>query len=302
MKKGKKLLAVLLVLVMITGLAACSGFEMKMTRAAKKMEKLQSYRMDMDVDLGLSISILGQSMDLDMGVQGKADVLNDPLKMKMETTVSILGEGIQMLSYTEKTDGALTTYVSADGGKVWAKQSVEAGEEPSSIGVTDFAVLFKLASRFEKTGTETVRGLEATVYSGTVEGEDIKELVESSGVLDRLAESMEMKPEELDLNVEECGSIPVTIAIDNRSGMITRYTMDLTEPMRQMMPLIMDQLTAELAGEIGLEGLDLGMLGLKLDLSQVLAEVELYDFDAVEPFEIPEEARNAADMNEIAAA
>ena len=57
MKNVKKMLAILLVLAMALSLAAC-GFETKMAIAAKKMEKLESYRMDMDMDMALSMSLL----------------------------------------------------------------------------------------------------------------------------------------------------------------------------------------------------------------------------------------------------
>ncbi len=304
MKKGKKLLAVLLVLAMSLGLAACSGFEMKMARAAKKMEKLQSYRMDLNVDMGLSMSMLGQSLDLDMGMQSAADVLQDPLRMRVETSISTMGESLEMLTYSEKTDDAFTTYVSLNDGKTWAKKNTDIGEKPEISGLQGFAMLFKLAGRFEKTGTEKVRGSEATVYAGTVEGEEIRALVDNTGYLDTLTESLDIDAEDLNLNLEECGGVPVTIAIDNKSGMISRYTMDLTGLAKQVMPPVMDQLMEKLAEESGLDSLgslDLSMLGLKFEVTRVLCEVEFYDFDAVDAFEILSEAREAADLDDLAA-
>ena len=63
--KRTKLLALLLCALMVLSLAACGSFEMKMARAAQKMEKLQSYRTDIKVDLGMSMSLLGQSLPLE---------------------------------------------------------------------------------------------------------------------------------------------------------------------------------------------------------------------------------------------
>ena len=51
MKKYRKIACLFLALVMMLSLTACGSFEMKMATAAKKMEKLQSYRMDVDVDM-----------------------------------------------------------------------------------------------------------------------------------------------------------------------------------------------------------------------------------------------------------
>ena len=120
----------------------------------------------------------------------------------------------------------------------------------------NFGILFKLAGTFEKGETVTVRGSEATVYSGTVQGADIKALVSSTGVLDSLQEQLEVDLEDAALQLDDLGSMPVSIAIDNKSGMITRYTMDLTELMRKLMPLVMDQAMAAVAEEAGPEGLD----------------------------------------------
>ena len=300
MKKIKKLLAILLVFAMALSLAAC-GFEARMAKAAKKMEKLESYCMDLDLDMALSMSLLGQSMNLDMGMQGTADVNTKPLVMKMDVDMSTMGESIQMLSYAEKTDAGYVTYISPDGGDTWAKQTVDSDKMPQMGATANFALLFKLIGKFEKTGTETVRGSEATVYSGTVEGEDIAQMVEMSGVMDTLSESMDVDLEELGVELDKLGSIPTTISLDNKTGYIVRYTMDMTELMQNLMPVLMDQVMDSVAEETGLEGLDLSALGLKLDVSKTMVSVELYDFDAVGVVEIPAEAREAEELSELAA-
>ena len=300
MKNIKKLLAILLVLTMALSLAAC-GFEAKMARAAKKMEKLESYRMDMDLDMAMSMSLMGQSMDLDIGMQGKADVNTKPLVMKMDMDMTTMGESIHMLSYAEKTDAGYITYVSPDGGDTWVKQTLDGGQLPEAGAATNFALLFKLVGKFEKTGTETIRGSEATVFSGTVEGEDIAQMVEMSGVMDTLSESMDVDLGELNVELESLGGIPTTISLDNKTGYIVRYTMDMTELMQNLMPVLMDQLMATIAEESGLEGLDLSMLGLKLDVSKTVVAVELYDFDAAGTVEIPAEARAAEELSDLAA-
>ena len=131
--------------------------------------------------------------------------------------------------------------------------------------------------------------------------EDIAQMVAMSGVTDTLSESMNVELGDLDVDLESLGSIPATISLDNKTGYIVRYTMDLTEVMQNLMPAMMDQLTATISEEAGLEGLDLGVLGLKMDVSKTVMAVELYDFDAAETVEIPAEAREAAELSELAA-
>ena len=293
MKLFKRCTAVLLILALALALAGC-GFAAKMTRAAKKMEKLQSYRMDLDMDMALKLSMLGQSMDMDMKISGSSDVNTDPSRTKAELRIKMLGQDIPMLSYTDKTDTGLVTYSSPDGGKAWTRQTVESPELAEAAGKNGFTRLLKLASAFEKTGTETVRGSEATVYSGVISGEDLESVMEISGVLKNVFSTMDMSMDGLDLT--QYGGIPTTISLDNKSGMVVRYTMDMTEFMGKMMPAMMDAVMKEAAADSGLEGLDLSKLGFSVETGRVFAAVELYDFDAVGTIEIPAEALAASEL------
>ena len=221
MKKIGKIACLFLALILMLSLTACGSFEMKMATAAKKMEKLQSYRMDVDVDMEMSMSLLGQSMPLDMSMKGTADVNTEPERTKMEFDVEMLGETAHMLSYSEKTEEQLISYVSQDGGDVWTKQSLDRSEFPGLTDKNDFGTLLKLAKSFEKSGTETVRGSEATVFSGVIQGEEISAAVQMSGVLNSLYESMGMNLGGADIDLSGCGSIPTTIAIDNNLQLIS---------------------------------------------------------------------------------
>ena len=272
MKTFKRCMAVLLVLALALALAGC-GFAAKMARAAKKMEKLQSYRMD---------------LDMDMKITGSSDVSLDPARTRTDMRIGMLGQEIPMLSYTDKTDAGLVTYSSPDGGKTWVRQTVESPELAEAAGKNGFANLLKLAAGFEKTGTETVRGSEATVYSGVITGEDMERVMEMSGVLKNVFSSMDMSMDGLDLS--QYGGIPTTISLDNKSGMVVRYTMDMTEFMGKMMPAMMDAVMKDAAAESGLGNLDLSTLGFSVETGRVFAAVELYDFDAVGTIEIPAEA------------
>lgn len=286
-------MAAVLILALVLALAGC-GFAAKMTRAAKKMEKLQSYRMDLDMDMEIKLSMLGRSVDMDMKISGSSDVNTKPSRTKTDMRIKMLGQEIPMLSYTDKTDTGLVTCSSPDGGKTWTRQTVESPELAEAAGKNGFANLLKLASTFEKTGTETLRGSMATVYSGVIAGEDLESVMEISGVLKNVFSTMDMSMDGLDLT--QYGGIPTTISLDNKSGMVVRYTMDMTEFMGKMMPAMMDAVMKEAAADSGLEGLDTSMLGFSVETGRVFAAVELYDFDAVGAIEIPAEALAAPEL------
>ena len=251
MKKSKKLAALLLIAALMLALAGC-GFISQLSMAVWKMGKLKSYRMDMDMDMEIKISVLGQSMDMDMELGSESDISLKPDRTKSTMSVGMFGEKFSVLSYTDKTDTETVTYSSQDGGKTWSRQTEENKAQDKKANKQSFTALLKLAAGFEKTGTETVRGSEATVYAGVISGADIASVTEVSEALTNAFSAMNMSAEELKL--EEFGNVPVTIAIDNKSNMIVRYTMDLTEFMGNMMPVVMESIMAEAQKESECQG------------------------------------------------
>lgn len=286
MKKTRKIAALLLALVLMLSLSACGSFETKMARAAQKMSKLESMRMDMDMDMTIGMSLFGESLDLDGKMTTKADIFTDPLKMRVRTSVEALDSAEESLSYMEKDGDDYTLYVSPDGGESWVSRTVDGEDLPAPAATKEqIALLLKWGASFEESEKETIRGSEATVYSGFIPGEDVAAAIEASGALDALAEVLEMDLGEADFS--GLGDIPATIALDDRSGMVVRYTMDLTDVMGSVMDKLLDQLLQAISEEAGLGELDLKGLGLEISIGEVFVNAELYDFDSVEPFEMP---------------
>ena len=288
--KRKRIAAALLALAAMLTLAGCGSFAGRMARAVRKMEKVESYRVDLSLDTALNISVLGREMPAELAVKASGDVNTEPARSKLELTTSLLGERGRLLAYTERTGEDYTLYLSPDGSGIWTKQTLDI-EEPDTK--TRLAGILKLASRFEKTGVESVRGSEATVFAGSFSGEELDRAVALSDTVEGVLEALEL--EEGEITLEDCGSIPVTVAIDNKSGLVTRCTLDLTELMQGLMPKLMDAVMAETAEQLGLEGMDLSRLGFALDIGRVSVTAELYDFDAADLVEIPAEALAAAE-------
>ena len=155
-------------------------------------------------------------------------------------------------------------------------------------------MLAKLAETFEEQGTEEIRGSAATVYKGMIPGADISAAIAESGALEQLAELQDSAEIDLSgLDFSDLSDIPATIAIDNKSGMISRYTMEMTDIMQDFMGSIMDVVLAQVAKESGMEGVDLAALGLTVEINKVEATVDLFDYDAVKTVEIPQAALEA---------
>ena len=285
-KEMKRLLSFLLALVMVLGLTGCTGnsFEMRMIKAVEQQSKLKSLHTDMETDISMSVTVMGQAVDVDLVMKGASDAVSEPPRSKTEMDIAVMGSSQKILTYTEQLDGYAMLYTSADGGKTWQKQRLESGEIPQ-LGkpentVEQLKLLAESAKSFEMTGTESIRGSEATVYSGVLEGETVEEAIRLTGILQNLRDQAGIEvPEELFQNL---GGIPVTIAIDNRSGRIVRYTMELTELMQSLMTNAMEELFAS-------QGF--GSLDLQIETKSAVSTVELSQFDSVGEIVIPEAAR-----------
>ncbi len=292
MKKLKKLTAVVLIIALALSLSACSSFGMRMFFAGQKMSRLESWSMDSHIDLGLSFSILGKPLDLDTVLDGRADVTTDPQAAKLNMDVTTLGDTSRIQTYYEQVGDSFVSYATSDGGKSWSSESVALSDLPARLpDKNDLKELASLASAFEERGKESIRGSEATVFAGTVSGADAGKLLEVTGILDSLVGAFGLDASKLphDFN----GSIPMTIALDGKSGMIVRVTMDLTALMQDLLPSLLNVLSDKLADKIGFSGLDLGILSASLQITRCNVVEELYNFNAVGAIEIPAEARAA---------
>ena len=77
MKPVKKAFALLLALLLVLSLSACSA--LGAAKTLRKMQKLDSYHVDCSVDMSLGIGMMDDTMDLDFTFAGDADVQRDPL-------------------------------------------------------------------------------------------------------------------------------------------------------------------------------------------------------------------------------
>ena len=280
MKKTKKAAALLLAAACLLGLTACGSFETKMTRAAARMAKLESCHMDMDIQLGLGISAMGQALDMDMGVTGGIDMQAEPQRMEMDMEASLLGLSQNVLCYMEKTGEEYTVFLSADGGRLWTKKTLDAGESPAQLSLADSVKLLAgCAASFQEAGTETVLGSAAARYDGEITGEELRLALEMTGAGELLSQSLGMELDGDELS--QLGSIPVSIWIDNKTGMVVRCDMDLTQPLQGLIAAMLKELL-ELPG--------VGSVEMQMEISRVTASVVLSQFDQVGEIEIPDGA------------
>lgn len=283
MKKLKKLLALLMALSMLLCLSACGSFERKMAKSAAKMSQLNSMHIDADFVLDTELGIMGQSMNVDTTVKAGIDLNAEPFAMKMDLNVTTVGVEENVQIYVVNEGGQRVIYVSEDGGKTWNREDADDIE----LGVRDIningslALLTEWAESFEKAGEETINGSMATKYSGQIEAESLLQLMISAGADEMLESSLGIDFDD-DRAAAGLGDVPVSIWLDNKSGMIVRMDMELTELMQSLVSGIITEVL-----EDSLEDSGLNDLPLDIKVSAATESLEFTEFDEVGKIELP---------------
>ncbi len=297
MKTVKKGLALLLALMMVLSLTACDNLQTLKT--VRKIQKLESYHADCSIDMNMSLGMLEQSlMNLKFNISGDADVNRAPLRGAGTFQAELMDETREGQFYFAKDDDTLTLYLSTDGGETWKATPIGLSDSAPDTGFglskESLEWMLKAAATFEEAGEEEINGYTATVYEGFISGEELKAKMDEADALGAVAAGMELDPDELQL--EEVGDIPVTVALDKESGLPVRFTVDLSALMDSMLPLFLQVVTkasaesGEDAGEI------LGLLSfMKVSFDEFLITVHLSDFDEAPEVSIPEEVLEAAE-------
>ena len=254
---------------MLLSLSACGSFGTRAARAAAKMSALESLHMDLDVQLGLKLSLLGRDMDMGMSMTGGTDMQRSPMRMLSDMTVEVIGVKQKMLNFMERREDGYMVSVSTDGGATWSERLTSPEEAPGQMNLKECISLFAdCADSFEKVGVEKVMGSEADRYDGEIPGEELGRAMELCGLRDMLSANMGVELEEEAL--ENLGDIPASVWIDKDSGMVTRFDLDLGEAAHSIVSGVLDQL---------LQNAGIGGIGLKPELESMTVKVLLSRFD-----------------------
>ena len=273
MKKTKRILVFAILAAMLLSLCGCGMFRTRVAKAAIKMSKLESLHADVEVQLGMGISLLGQDMNVDASVTGGADIQRDPAQMYMDLTADVADFEQSLLLYGTERDGGFDVYYSADSGENWIKGSVEADGDAKDTkvdGKSMFLLLSDSAASFKEYGKEKVNGADTIRYNGEITSEELKQALKLANAKQSLEEGLGV---ELDDDVfSDLGSIPVSIWIDMKTDMIVRMEMDLSDVMQGLVPVIVDK-AMENAG-----------VGIDVDtkVHDVIVSITLSEFDAVQ--------------------
>lgn len=273
MKKTKRILVFAILAAMLLSLCGCGMFRTHVAKAAIKMSKLESLHADVEMQIGMGISVLGQDVNADATVTGGADIQRDPERMYVNMNAEVAGFEQNMLLYAVGRDGGADVYSSADSGESWTKDSIENDDSSKSSkadGKSVFLLLSDSAASFKEYGKEKVNGADAIRYNGKITSDELKQALELADVKQSLEESLDV---ELDDDVfEDLGDVPVSIWIDVKSGMIVRVEMDMSDVMQGLVPVLVDK---------AMEKTDVG-IGVNTKVYDATVSITLSEFDAVQ--------------------
>ena len=304
MKRYQKVLALLLISLMALSLSGCSLITI--TKTASNMNSLKSVSADLALNLNMDMTMMDETSPLEIAVSGPFDFDLANGKGKADLALDLMGENVDLLLYYERLEDKFVIYTSADNGETWSKNETALSDqqEKDSSDLKALAMIKKLSNSFEETGTETVRGKEAVIYSGNILWEDLAGDVDLSSAAEAAGSASGMPLDFSDLDLTALGSIPVTIGYDKENDLIVKGSADLTETVQNLIPMVMKVVMKSIAAESGMEDsaemedFDLSDLGFSLDIRTLNVSAELYNFDAVGEITIPPEALAA----EVAAA
>lgn len=273
MKKTKRILVFAILAAMLLSLCGCGMFRTHVAKAAIKMSKLESLHADVEMQIGMGISVLGQDVNADATVTGGADIQRDPERVYVNMNAEVAGFEQNMLLYAVGRDGGADVYSSADSGESWTKDSIENDDSSKSSkadGKSVFLLLSDSAASFKEYGKEKVNGSDAIRYNGKITSDELKQALELADVKQSLEESLDV---ELDDDVfEDLGDVPVSIWIDVKSGMIVRVEMDMSDVMQGLVPVLVDK---------AMEKTDVG-IGVNTKIYDATVSITLSEFDAVQ--------------------
>ena len=273
MKKTKRILVFAILAAMLLSLCGCGMFRTHVAKAAIKMSKLESLHADVEMQIGMGISVLGQDVNADATVTGGADIQRDPERVYVNMNAEVAGFEQNMLLYAVGRDGGADVYSSADSGESWTKDSIENDDSSKSSkadGKSVFLLLSDSAASFKEYGNEKVNGSDAIRYNGKITSDELKQALELADVKQSLEESLDV---ELDDDVfEDLGDVPVSIWIDVKSDMIVRVEMDMSDVMQGLVPVLVDK---------AMEKTDVG-IGVNTNVYDATVSITLSEFDAVQ--------------------
>lgn len=280
MKRIKRIGVIVMGAVVALALLGCGGSKEEakqmLVDAQEKMKDVQS--MDFSMNMEMDLEAVGQQVA--MKISGDMSIIEDPVQAKMVLQIDV-GEGAETMELYAKQDGDQITMYSGTGTN-YSKQVLTLPEFESQIAQYDanqnIEKYIEMFSDIEHGGSETYNGKSCTKVVGIVSGEKFQEVLNTTGSgLDSL-EDAGLSSEQLQSIFSGIDDLEINIWIDNETGYIAGYEMDMTKMLQQVYDNLMDSLM----GDSG--------ISVEAKINKMSIEMTMENINNVEEIEIPQAA------------
>lgn len=250
--------------------------------ATEKMKDISSMNSKMLMEIDMDLKAEGETQSMHTSTTVDMSCMYDPVRIKGTTKMDAGNDTtIEAAVYAEKAeDGSYTMYM--NNGSEWQSQTVDADMMKQYDAASNMNFYMQDKYNFQDAGSEQLDGKAAHKYTGVITGDDIRELIMSTGTLNSL-NSLDLDESQFETILKDVGEQTITLWIDEAELYPLKYEMDMTSMMNALM-----------AGLIEASGEEAE--GFSIEFPKVNLVMTCSDFNAVSEFEIPEEAKAATPM------
>lgn len=245
--------------------------------AQENMKTVTSLDAVMEMEMDMVVNANGEEQSVESVTTTDMSCFYDPLHMRMDMTVDAGGVNQTANIYIENSDEGCMMYM--NDGTGWQSQEISVTDVDQYDFSTDMSLYLDGNYNFEEAGTEDVNGSTAYKYTGTISGDEMKDLILSSGALDSVKQ-LGVDESQLDSLMGELGDLKIDYWIDQATMYPVKYEIDMTETM--------DTLMSSLLGSLGEQA-----EGLSMNVPKMVIRMTCSNYNAATDFSIPEEAKAA---------
>lgn len=285
MKKG---IAVLLAALMLASvwLVGCGERNPDELWAAAKenIVTTKSARLHMTMDMAFDLQGETTSMTMKMEEACTQDPLSAEVTMtmdmgrlgKMDTTMYLVQEGKEYVSYTKVSGGIL-----GDEDVGWSQSTIDVTDLKQYNAMDNAKLYLDVLNSFQSAGKEAIGSYNTIRYDGKVTGQDISKMLDTLG--DNVSSMLSTADASTMADLfSQLDGIPMSVWIDQKTALPVRYEMDLSGMVNQLMRTMINALSS-----LSSEAVD-------FQVSKARVTVECSDYNAVAPITVPQEVLDAA--------
>lgn len=285
MKKGIAVLlaALMLASVWLVGCGERSPEELWAT-AKENIVTTKSARLHMTMDMAFDLQGETTSMTMKMDEACTQDPLSAEVNMtmdmgglgKMDTTMYLVQEGKEYVSYTKVSGGIL-----GDEDVGWSQSTIDVTDLKQYNAMDNAKLYLDVLNSFQSAGKEAIGSYNTIRYDGKVTGQDISKMLDTLG--DNVSSMLSTTDASTMADLfSQLDGIPMSVWIDQKTALPVRYEMDLSGMVNQLMRTMINALSS-----LSSEAVD-------FQVSKARVTVECSDYNAVAPITVPQEVLDAA--------